>query len=124
MNAGPVCDQRSTGLHCDGYRFSRLEGLEANIVAEDVAEWIRVDPRYDCGKIRLLACSAGKYDDGAAQEISDILGVEVLAPTEDLYINYAGEYNVAKTKTLSDMIFVGEAIEVDGWRSFYPRGNS
>lgn len=117
----PIEGYTDFGLHCDGRRFTRIQGSDEWISAEDIAEWIKADPRYQGGPIRLLSCMAGKYSDGPAQEIADKLGAEVLAPTETLFINHLGEYNVARTYELSEMIFAGEAEEIDGWATFKPR---
>lgn len=116
----PIEGYADFGLHCDGYIFTRLQGSKDEFTPEDIADWILSDPRYDGGPVRLLACMAGKYPDGAARRVADRLGKPVLAPTEELYINHLGEYNVARTEELSQMIFAGEAEEIDGWKLFEP----
>lgn len=118
----PIEGYMDFGLHCDGYIFTRLQGSKDEFTPEEIADWILSDPRYDGGPVRLLACMAGKYPDGAAQRVANRLGKPVLAPTEELYINYLGEYNVARAEELSQMIFAGEAEEIDGWKLFEPNG--
>ena len=89
----PLPDCQDYGIHSDGYSFTPLQGKSGRTVeVEELAIWIRSDKDFDPTKpIRLLACSSGKYDDGAAARLAEILGVEVIAPEGDLYVNFKGE---------------------------------
>lgn len=80
---------------------------------------IRADKNYSGGPVRLIACSAGKHENGAAQQLSNILGVEVLAPTDTLYVNGVGEMAIAASMFDASAVFVGIK---DGlpWKSFFP----
>ena len=47
---------------------------------------IESDTGYTGGPVRLLSCSAGALDEGIAQNLANKLGVEVIAPTDTLWI--------------------------------------
>lgn len=72
--------------------------------------------------IRLLACSAGKYDDGVAQQLADLTGKTVRAPTEDILCNSDGELLITDNETLQDFFASGMKVPNTGyWRTFKPR---
>ena len=68
--------------------------------SKEVAHLIRHSPQYVGGKqrIRLYACSTGKKPDGFAQQLADILGVEVEAPNMLVYPTKDGEFMVGVLK--------------------------
>ena len=79
------------------------EGIEFRghiLGAKEVAHLIRHSPQYVGGKqrIRLYACSTGKKPDGFAQQLADILGVEVEAPNMLVYPTKDGEFMVGVLK--------------------------
>ncbi len=64
-----------------------------------LAAMILHNENYSGQSIRLLSCSTGKAIDGDycfAEELANILGVEVLAPNMSLYISDRGELRVGK----------------------------
>ena len=77
--------------------------MDTKYSAFEFAEMLRNDPEYHGGNIRLLSCSAGAGENSIAQQIADILGVDVLAPTEDLYVNSKGELFVTNYPGLADL---------------------
>jgi len=52
------------------------------------------NPNHKGGDIRLIACSAGKYDDGAAQILANIRRRKVLASLQDVNVGDKGELYV------------------------------
>ena len=68
--------------------------------SKEVAHLIRHSPQYVGGKqrIKLYACSTGKKPDGFAQQLADILGVEVEAPNMLVYPTKDGEFMVGVLK--------------------------
>ena len=83
-----------------------------NFDAKAMADYLRADPGYAGGPIRLLSCSTGKLADGAAQQLADELGVEVLAPTDTLWAFSTGRLTVGP-----------DAISATGtFKSFHPGG--
>jgi RHS repeat-associated protein len=75
-----------------------------------LADALRANPAYAGGPIRLLACRAGYEWGGAAQQLSDELGVPVMAPTDDLWIHRDGSMTIGPTGKDDTGI----------WFNFYP----
>ena len=80
-----------------------------------VVDAIRANPPYDGGPVRLMSCHSGAAigPNGVtpAQEVADLLGVPVMAPTDAVGIRLHSEGNeiprIARQGT---------------WETFYPRG--
>lgn len=69
--------------------------------------------------MRLLSCSVGSTDDGFAQNLSNKLGVDVLAPSTVLWALPTGRYFMA------DEIIDNKLInQVSTMRLFHPRKRS
>lgn len=51
-----------------------------------LATFLKNNPEYNVGAIRLISCSTGANSNGIAQHLSNKLGVNELAPTDTLYI--------------------------------------
>lgn len=121
----PVDGYRDYGMHCDGRVFSYTDaddGHETEVSPKELAEMIQSDPKYDGSAVRLLACSAGKYKDGAAQQLADELGVEVLAADQDVYFDFDGAYRLARSGYENTRIVRGEAESSGRWLVFKPSG--
>lgn len=68
-----------------------------------------------------MVCSTGKGENCIAQKIADILGVDVLAPTEDVYIDYNGEIFLTGSRAMAAMWNLGEEVVQTGkWIVFSP----
>ena len=71
---------------------------EPNMSPSLLAEYIRHHPDYTPGEsIRLLSCSTGKplgTEYCFAEELANIMGVDVMAPSDTLYIAYDGTLSV------------------------------
>ncbi len=52
-----------------------------------MATYLKNNPEYNGGAIRLISCSTGAKVNGIAQNLSNKLGVNVLAPSDTLYIH-------------------------------------
>lgn len=92
------------------YNIKKGEILSASLIAETIKNSAGYNPNYP---LKLLNCEIGKAH--IAQEISDILGVKVLAATENVWLGpKGGALAVAKTgadgKT-ADLSQVGEVLE-------------
>lgn len=71
----------------------------ANMSARLLAAVIRHSEGYNGQKIRLLSCSTGEIVDGGicfAEELANALGVEVMAPNDELYIFNSGKLQIGK----------------------------
>lgn len=76
--------------HADkyGFAFGDADGNQTSISVNEFAKIIMSNPNYKKKDIRLIACEAGAEGGIVAQELSNILGVKVLALT-DLVAVYA-----------------------------------
>ncbi|MBZ6205818.1 RHS repeat protein [Streptomyces olivaceus] len=61
----------------------------------DVANLVRNDPGWDGSPIRLIACNAGSCGATSGQNLSNALGVDVLAPTEIVWARMNGVLRVS-----------------------------
>lgn len=98
------------------------DGMELSYNAKEAAELIK-NSREFCGKpIRLISCNSGQGENCIAQQISDILGVDVLAPTEAVYVNVVGEMPVTDNDSLSILWEMGVNVkDTETWVLFNPR---
>ena len=69
-----------------------------NMTQKEFAARIKASTPYNGGPVRLICCSSGARQDGAAQQVANILGVDVLAPTETIYVSNRGEYFITNNK--------------------------
>ena len=77
---------------------------------------------YTGKPIRLMSCNTGALEDGFAQRLSNILQVEVLAPTEAIWVNSYGEIFISNYDVLAQMWYEGKNINDTGiWKKFYPQ---
>ena len=84
--------------------------------------------KYNGGPIRLLACSSGAVENGAAQQLADLLKVPVLAPTDTLFTSMDGYMAVASdpdeaTQIMIKMSSQKQKWSLDGWKIFQPKGD-
>lgn len=95
--------------------------------AKELAYRILDSGKYTGGPIRLLACNAGQLENGAAQQLADLLRVPVLAPTKTLisspdgYMAITDDFDEA-AEIMSEMSRENRKWNSDGWRLFKPKG--
>ncbi|GAA2782072.1 hypothetical protein GCM10010452_07500 [Crossiella cryophila] len=69
----------------------RVRVGDQRLSAKDLADIIRANPDWDGEQpIRLISCQTGRNDDGFAAQLAQELGVDVLAPTKDAWIDADG----------------------------------
>ena len=92
--------------------------------AKQFADILKSDPSYAGGDIRLLACSTGKREDGFACQLAKRLHVNVMAPTEDLWVDEDGNMFITDIDDLAQIWYIDKDIKPTGyWRLFYPDGH-
>lgn len=106
--------------------YETNNGMWVKYNAKDIADMIREEPSYGGGKIRLLSCGAGSSRSNFAQELANELGVEVLAPTETLWVAPNGEMFISDNEILADMWYnkgdIDYSFQPTGrWRPFTPK---
>jgi hypothetical protein len=95
---GPRVPTRSGGYfnvvtHSDANIAHILrEGRWASVSHRSLAQFIQRSPGYTGGPVRLIGCNSGACTTGLAQNLSNKMGVEVLAPTGDVFIDSTGSF--------------------------------
>ena len=81
---------------------------ETNMSPRFLANYILHSEEYNGQNIRLLSCSTGKITDGEycfAEELANILGVDVYAPNDTLYIFPSGRFSIGDDGSGSFVLF-------------------
>lgn len=90
--------------------------------ADDVANLIYGHTNWNGEPIRVLACSAGRYNNGFAAQLADIMEVKVLAPILDLWVNaYTYELLVCDADPAGfdpDYALFNPDVQAKLWQSF------
>lgn len=127
QNLPPLVGYEDIACHADPYNFSfvdpEADETVQNVGARFLAKRIKESGKYNGGAVRLIACEAGKMDDGIAQEFANEMGVKVLAPTKIVYTNSQG-YMVLADDDIEAIELLRQATEKwnpDGWRVFEPK---
>lgn len=108
----PLEGYKDIVIHSDGVNFYHYtaDGNETRITPKDFAKMIIKANILNPGdKVRLCACSAGKKDGSAAKQLSNFLGVEILAPTTDIQVDFTGKMYLNNKKELKN---VGEWVTI------------
>lgn len=114
---GEVCDLVQK---LDGFYDVKMHGapdrvkiFTSTVNADELARIILSRSDYNDEPIRLLSCETGKITNGTcvAMELSKLLGVDVMAPTEELLVSEGGAMKIESKKE-------------KGWmRVFHPDGS-
>ncbi|MCQ2499777.1 MAG: hypothetical protein MJ117_00350 [Lachnospiraceae bacterium] len=83
--------------------YESTNGQNVYFSAREYADIIREEPTYKGGDIRLLSCGMGNEKNGFAKELAEILGRNVLAPTETLHVGDNGELFITDYEWLADL---------------------
>lgn len=108
-----------TGLHSDGKNFYMRDSKERIVkkfTPEQLAEIIKNAKSYDGKPVKIYSCNAGAEGMTAAQELADLLGVEVKAAIGDVALTNTGEFLIIKDA--SKLEFYEED---EGWKIIYPQ---
>lgn len=114
--------------HSDGYSviYGDLNDRDADpgtaMTIDELRETILADENYQGGPIRVVACGAGRFGNGLAQRLADAMGVEVLAPTSSVYVDFDGSLTLADTDEEYQGIVCGRLQEKGQWLTFRPGG--
>ena len=113
---GAFATNVSRVLPKEGFYDVALHGTPKNVEffgepidAKTLAKIIRNRKDYSKGsKVRLLSCSTGKITDTAncfAQQLANVLGVEIEAPTDDIFVYPNGDFIIGKKNNGEMKIF-------------------
>lgn len=89
---------------------------EGNVSAAEFAKLLEMNEAYTDGPIRLIACSTGKDPAVVPQYLANYFHVNVLAPTEDVWVLNSGEIVITDSEKNATL-----GISTGEWRLFEPR---
>jgi hypothetical protein len=78
---------------------------EIKMPAKEYAEHIKASSSFHNRPIRIISCQSGEKADGAAQQLANELGVNVLAPTEEVSVDEDGRMFVSNNDVLAELWF-------------------
>lgn len=122
----PLDGYEDVTFHADRDSFLILDPDTQDIVErvtpDKLAQLLNNSENYISGtKIRLLSCQSAYGDNSIAQQLADIMNVEVLAPTETLAISNDGQTFISDNLLLIDMWSNGEDVQPTGyWKTLTP----
>lgn len=118
-------------VHSNGRNFSIYPDRGFDITPLELAGMIYSHEEYANGPIRLLACYAGIYEDGAAQEVANYLRVPVIAAVQSVYIDFEqSEFLVLPAGFTAEDVnnlkqeknyIISEQYQSEQWLTFYPQ---
>ncbi len=113
LKVTPLTGYEDIVIHGDktGFAIKDKSGKEHDYYTpREFAEILKKDPNYKGGNIRLMACEAGSKGAISAQILANSLNVEVLAPTDILWIDCDGNMTIGPD----------EFTNTGYWKKFYP----
>ena len=110
-NISPIDGYQDIVCHSDqfSFTFKDADGVETSVSVQEFAEILQSSPVYENRPIRLVACEAGADGAITAQYLANYLGVEVLAPTDVVYVYPDGIIKIGDNNSGS-------------WKKFIPKG--
>jgi hypothetical protein len=103
-----------------GFHDVVVHGTPTGFAVLRNGNWVTLDHRsiasflksngYQGGPVRLISCGTGSLDTGAAQNLANKLGAEVMAPTDTLWILPDGRMTIG----------LQPRANTGSWRHFYP----
>ena len=110
------------------YRDPETDYVYDTLTAKQFAQRLKDDGLLTGEPIRLFSCQSGKYPNGLAKQLAEELGVEVLAPENDVYNSKGGFVVVARNDAEADikmglLMKKGEKWTFDGWKLYSPERN-
>lgn len=90
----PINGYSDVVVHGDkfGFLYVDADGKESNVSAVEFADILKKTPSYGGGPIRLLSCETAAEGAITAQALADELGVDVMAPTDTLFVDEDGGF--------------------------------
>lgn len=106
-NIKPIEGYQDIICHGDklGFVWKDANGVESTVSINEFAEILKSSPVYKGGPIRLISCETGADDAIAAQYLAKNLGVEVIAPSDIVYVYEDGTMKIGINNTGTWNIF-------------------
>ena len=92
----PIDGYEDVVVHGDkiGFEFRNADGKSENVSVQEFANILRDSPAYHGGDIRLISCETGADGATSAQALANSLKVNVLAPSDFVWIAEDGSMNI------------------------------
>ena len=92
----PIDGYEDVVVHGDkiGFEFRNANGKSENISVQEFANILRNSSAYHGGDIRLISCETGADGATSAQTLADCLKINVLAPSDLVWIAEDGSMNI------------------------------
>ena len=99
----PIDGYEDIVIHADKNKFYsyNMLGHEFEFTPTEMASIIKQSRDYNGGDIRLIACEAASKDATAAQELANVLNVNVLAPSDIVWIDDVGKMTIGKIPNIN-----------------------
>ncbi len=109
----PIDDYEDIVIHGDktGFAYHDKNGKEYHYTVHEFADILKKSDVYYGGNIRLIACEAGAEGATTAQSLANLLNVNVMAPSDVIWVMPDGELTIGVTPSIND----GE------WKIFKPK---
>jgi len=100
-NIKPIDGYQDIVCHGDKFSlvFKNADGIEVNVSVQEFSEILKNSPVYEGKPIRLISCETGADGAISAQYLANYLGVEVIAPTDIVYVYPDGAMKIGKNDT-------------------------
>ena len=97
----PIDGYEDIVVHSDkfGFIFMDADGNESNVSVAEFANILKHSDVYHGGNIRLIACESAADGAVTAQALADILHVEILAPSDVVYVDPEGNMTIGNPLT-------------------------
>lgn len=97
----PIDGYEDIVVHSDkfGFIFMDADGNESNVPVAEFANILKKSDVYHGGNIRLIACESAADGAITAQALADILHVEILAPSDIVYVDPEGNMTIGNPLT-------------------------
>lgn len=97
----PIDGYEDIVVHSDkfGFIFMDADGNESNVSVAEFANILKKSDIYHGGNIRLIACESAADGAITAQALADILHVEILAPSDIVYVDPEGNMTIGNPLT-------------------------
>ena len=85
-----------------GFYMYASKGNESSFTPLEFAEIVRTSKSYKGGAIRLISCDTAADGAIAAQELADVLSVDIMAPKNAVFVDFLGEMTVGSAPFTND----------------------
>lgn len=86
----------------NGYCYKDKDGKETAVNPTEFSDMLKNSGLLTGDKIRLISCEAAAEGANVAQWLADDLGIEVLAPSDIVWVDHDGNMTIGRTPDAND----------------------